>query len=77
MVRDHWICVFGEPTQGGKKFLVAAVAHRNHRVSAQAGELGAPHRRSAKHFAKFLRLHFGQPIEIWVEQAWPRFELGR
>jgi hypothetical protein len=59
MVRNHWICIFGKSLQSWKKFPIAAIPHRDHCVSAQAGELGAAHRRSAKHFAKFFRLHFG------------------
>src|SRR5208282_2578131 len=47
------------------------------RIPAQPGKLGAPGRGSAKHFPELFLLHFGQPVERWIDQAFPRLELRR
>src|SRR5208282_695357 len=77
MLRDHRVGILAEFFQRRPKFLVAAVSHRNHRIPAQPGKLGAPDRRSAKHFPELFLLHFGQPVERWIDQAFPRLELRR
>ena len=46
-------------------------------ISSQAGKLGAPDWRSAKYRPEFFLLHFGQPVERGIDQAFARFEFWR
>src|SRR5437899_3198274 len=73
--RDYRVRIFAESFQGRHKFLVTTVPHRHHCIAPQAGKLGAPDWRSAKHVPELFLLHFGQPVECRIDEPIPRLEL--
>ena len=55
---------------------IPAVPHRDHRIAAQAAQLGPAHGRTAKFFAKLLGFHFCDPLQGGIHESFTRLKLG-
>src|SRR5205807_9655209 len=55
---------------------IPAVPHRDHRIAAQAAQLGATDGRTAKFFAKLLGFHFCDPLQGGIHESFTRLKLG-
>src|ERR1700741_395444 len=55
---------------------IPAVSHRDHRIAAQAAQLGPAHRRTAKFFAKLLGFHFREPLQGRIHESFTGLKLG-
>ena len=64
-------------SSSGRNLALAAVAHGDGGVAAQARALGAADGRSAEGFPKFFRGHFSEPGESRIDQARAGSEFGR
>src|SRR6267378_7663434 len=74
----YWIGIFREALEGGNEFTFSTIAHGDDGIAAQASEFGSADRRSTEDCGKFFLLHFGEPVESRIYQAFTRlkFESG-
>src|SRR5215831_4635035 len=75
MLSHDGIGIFSHLFQLRKEFFVAAVAHGDRDVPAQAGIARAFNRRTAKGPSISLHIHLRQPSQVGMEQilAWMKF----
>src|ERR1700757_5400714 len=73
---DHRILVCAQLLERWTMLPIPAVSHRDHRIPAQAAQLGPAHRRTAKFFAKLLGFHFREPLQGGIHESFTRLKLG-
>ena len=74
---DGFVVVLRQPFQYGQEFLPSAIAHRDYRVTAEAGPLGASNGGAAKSLPEFFFRNLGEPVQSGIDQAGASIELGR